>query len=64
MNPIAAEYSKKVDGTEYNHIVSGYGLTGSVHSASSVQGTNYEAYRAHIDSNAGACSLHSQFQVL
>ena len=52
LNPIVAEYSNNVYEKEYKNIVSAYGLTGSVYSASSIYSSEHEAYRAHIDFTA------------
>ena len=52
LNPIVAEYSNNVYEKEYKNIVSAYGLTGSVYSASSIYNSDHEAYRAHIDFTA------------
>ena len=56
LNPIVDEYSNKVYEKDYKKIVSAYGLTGSVYSASSIYGIGHEAYRAHIDFTGSVCS--------
>ena len=63
LNPIVAEYSNKVYEEDYKKIVSAYGLTGSVYSASSIYNSDHDASRAHIDFTGSACSWSANYRL-